>query len=71
MVNNNINKSLHLKDIFNKKLNNYNDYEKNTFTYQEAIFNDRRTFCQYYLSLLKTKHPLLFAFVPIKDYILI
>jgi hypothetical protein len=66
--NNNINKSLHLKDIFNKKLNNYNDYEKNTFSYQEAIFNDRRTCCQYYLSLLKTKHPILFAFGPKKDY---
>ena len=63
-----IGKNQSLSDIINNKQNKYNDYEKNTFAYQEAILNDKRTCCQYYLSLLKTKHPILFAFGPIKDY---
>ena len=46
----------------------YNDYEKNTFTYKEALENDKRSFMEYYKSLIKTKHPLIFALIPIKDY---
>ena len=61
-------KNQSLGNIVNNKLNKYNDYEKNTFIYQMAILYDKRTCCQYYLSLLKTKHPILFAFGPIKDY---
>ena len=67
-INNNIKKTLLLKGITNIKLNNFNDYEYNTFSFEEALLNDRRSCCQYYLSLLKTKHPILFAFGPIKDY---
>ena len=46
----------------------YNDYEKNTFTYKEALENDKRSFMEYYKSLIKTKHPLIFSLIPIKDY---
>ena len=47
---------------------NYNDYELNSLSYKNAILIDKRNFSSYYLSLVRTKHPLLFAFWPIKDY---
>ena len=55
------------------KLKNFNfidlyDCELNSFTYSEALKYDKRTFIQYYISLLKFKHPLIFSFIPIKDY---
>jgi hypothetical protein len=46
----------------------YNDYELNNMEYKNAIINDKRTYLQYYLSLLKTKHLILFTFLPINDY---
>ena len=46
----------------------YNDFELNTFSYMQAIQFDKRSFFEYYLSLLKTKHPIVFSFFPIKDY---
>ena len=54
----------------NKKLNNiiYSDSEINTLSYEEAIIKDKRTFFQYYFSLIKTKHIIFFAFYPTKDY---
>ena len=55
----------------NKKLNlNYSltMQELNVLDYKEAIKIDKRTYCQFYLSLLLKKHLLLFSFVPIKDY---
>ena len=51
-----------------KKKIKFNDFEINTLKYTDAISYDKRTFCEYYKSLLKTKHPLIFAFCPIKDY---
>ena len=36
--------------------------------YEEALKYDKRTYIQYYWSLLRTKHLLLFAFVPSNDY---
>ena len=41
--------------INNKKIN-YNDYELNNLSYEEALKLDKRTFFQYYFSLLKKKH---------------
>ena len=61
------------KNIVNKekvKLS-FNDFELNTFKYSDAIAFDKRTCFEYYISLLKTKHPIIFAFCPIKDYNLI
>ena len=52
----------------NNDLINFTDYELNSFSYNEALKYDKRKFCDYYISLLKTKHPLLFSFCPIKYY---
>ena len=46
----------------------YNDYELNELNYKEALKKDRRTFFQLYLSLLKTKHILIFSFFQLNDY---
>ena len=55
----------------NKKRKIYNDYDLNNFPYKKALQFDKRTFFDFYISLLKTKHPLIFSFIPIKDYNLI
>ena len=55
------------KSLKNKKIT-FNDFELNSFSYENAILYDKRSFCDYYLSLLKSKHPILFSFCPIKDY---
>ena len=44
------------------------DCELNSLNYVNALLNDKRKFCQYYISLLKTKHPIIFSFFPFKDY---
>ena len=46
----------------------YSDYELNTMNFKDALIFDKRKFKHYYMSLLKTKHPILFSFYPIKDY---
>ena len=46
----------------------YNIYEINNLVYKDAIKYDKRTYFQYYLSLIKTKHILLFSFCYIDDY---
>ena len=50
------------------KNNKFYDSEMNSFPYQIALQFDRRTYFKYYVSLIKTKHPLLFSFIPKKDY---
>ena len=47
---------------------NYNDYELNMLKYKEVIVYDKRSYCQYYISLLKTKHIFIFTFFNSKDY---
>ena len=47
---------------------NFNDYELNTMSYSEAIIFDKRTCFEYYISLIKTKHPVYFGFCCINDY---
>ena len=44
------------------------DTELNQLDYKSAIILDRRTFLQYYFSLLKKKHLILFCFFSSKDY---
>ena len=44
------------------------DSEINNLEYKDALKLDKRTFCQYYFSLIKTKHLIAFTFFPIKDY---
>ena len=62
-----INKNSQLKINNNVKIE-YNDYVLNTFDYRNAVLYDKRTCFQYYLSLIKTKNPILFSFCPRKDY---
>ena len=50
------------------KSREYNDYELNELQYKDALKKDKRTFTQFYLSLLKTKHILIFSFFQLKDY---
>ena len=40
----------------------YNDDEMNNLSYKLALEYDKRTYCEYYLSLIKTKHILIFSF---------
>jgi len=70
-------KNIFRKKIKNKKflrknkLNRYiklNDYEMNNLSYKKALKLDKRTFFQYYLSLLKTNHLLIFTFFTNTDY---
>ena len=58
------------KDIKNKNHHDirYYDYEINIIPYQEAIDIDKRTYFQYYKSLIKIKHIFIFSFNPINDY---
>ena len=46
----------------------YNDYELNALQYEEAIIVDKRSYSNYYFSLLRTKHILMFTFCSMKDY---
>ena len=45
-----------------------NDTELNELPYLRARILDKRTYCQFYLSLLKTRHILIFAFFFSNDY---
>ena len=51
-----------------KKIMAFNYFEMNDFSYKMALKYDQRTFCEYYLSLLKTKHILIIIFFNSKDY---
>jgi hypothetical protein len=44
------------------------DYELNTLIYKDALKIDKRTYIQYYLSLIKTKHAIVFTFINYNDY---
>ena len=57
------------KSIKPKKV--LNDIEMNYLDYQEALLLDKRTYFQYYCSLLKTKHLVLFTFCLYNDYNLV
>ena len=63
-IKNNINK------INNKAINtnNYNDYELNNLSYEEALEKDKRSYIQYYFSLLRVNHLLIFTFYTNTDY---
>ena len=44
------------------------DSEMNLFDYKDALKNDKRSYIEYYLSLIKTEHPLISIFFPNSDY---
>ena len=54
--------------IKNDKILSMNDQELNSLDYKNALFYDKRTYFQYYWSLLKKKHMIFFAFIPSNDY---
>ena len=68
--------NLYISKLNNKKNNikletsimKLNDYELNTLKYNEALEIDKRTFCQFYNSILKTNHLLIFTFCRKNDY---
>ena len=60
--NNKISKEFNFIDC--KRLN---DYELNTLEYNIAIKIDKRTYFQYYWSLLKSKQLILFTILPAND----
>ena len=63
------NKTLDKNDSNNiEKTINLNTQELNSLKYEEALELDKRTYFQYYFSLLKKKHLILFTFLPTNDY---
>ena len=57
-----------VKDDDNNNECKLNDEELNELEYEIAIELDKRTYFQYYISLIKKKHLILFAFWPNYDY---
>ena len=64
------NYKIHNHDKIKNKENikNYIDEEINGFSYSLALKYDKRTYCQYYISLLKTQHNLISALFNNNDY---
>jgi len=69
--------ALNNKNNTNNKNNNntkqnsvfsYNDFELNNMVYENALKYDNRSYFEYYISLLKTKHLILFTFFLYNDY---
>ena len=50
------------------KSNIYTDLELNFLSYQKALELDNRSYIQYYLSLLRINHIIIFCFFPQNDY---
>ena len=50
------------------KIKDITDEEMNNLEYELAVIIDKRTYLQYYFSLIKKKQLILFAFYPNKDY---
>ena len=50
------------------KLDHFVDKELNSFKYEKALKYDKRTYIQYYISLLKVKHLFIFCFITKNDY---
>ena len=63
-----LNDNFELKENLNLK---YNEKELNYLPYNEALLIDKRTYLQYYCSLIKNKHIVLCIFMATNDYNLI
>ena len=59
-------KNIEIENI--KNIMKYTDDEINKLSYELAIQNDKRTFSEYYISLLKTKHNFIYSFFYNNDY---
>ena len=51
-----------------KEIMAYTDEELNQLSYELALKCDNRTYCEYYISLIKTKHSLIFSLFYSNDY---
>ena len=51
-----------------KQIMEYNEDEINTLEFHLALLFDKRSYCQYYISLLRTKHNFIFSFCHNNDY---
>ena len=49
-------------------LNKLTQTELNELKYKQALKYDKRTYYEYYFSLIKTKHLLFFSFLPLLDF---
>ena len=54
--------------FIDKNFLNFSDIELNSMKYKKALIYDKRTFMQYYSSLLKKNHLVFFSFYCQKDY---
>ena len=59
-------KEMSIKEM--EKIMEFNDDEINTLSYDLALLYDHRNYCQYYTSLIKTKHNFIFSFFYDKNY---
>ena len=69
-TNNNIKKSPNPKIKSKNIQKSHNIFELNTLPYKHALNKNKRSYCGYYSSLLKIKNLLIFAFCPIKDFLI-
>ena len=60
--------SLVMKKTLNHNIIKFNDYEINNLIYKEALKYDKRTYFQFYFSLLKMNHIIMFTFLTRNDY---
>ena len=69
-INNQINSQINNQIIIieGKQCINFNDYELNHMRYSDALLYDKRTYFQYYLSLIKTGNLIYFSFFLKTDY---
>ena len=51
-----------------RKIRDKKDFELNSLCYESALKLDHRTYFEYYISLIKNSHPIIFSFVPYNDY---
>ena len=51
-----------------KKIIEHNEQELNDLDYELALKCDNRSYCEYYISLIKTKHEFIFTFCYNNDY---
>ena len=67
--NENLSSKLNNQKIIEKiNILRYTNNEKNLLTYNLAIQYDKKTYFEYYISLLRIKNNLIFSFFPYKDY---
>ena len=51
-----------------KEIMKYNEQELNEMNFKQALKYDKRNYCEFYFSLIKTKHDLIFSFCYNNDY---